>query len=419
MNSLSKIDLQRYEQLVAVVGKMAGLYSESETAFVHSRFVERLFIYLTGARDLSRHDNSFDAVINDRIGVGIKTFITNGKASDSVEKVAEFTRNASQGDFNELSREELAHKVARMRNARILSVNGGFALDANSAFYHCLVRVPGGAHVHEEPYESIDLNNIRPTDPRGQSLSSFSDLRTGHVHFTDGVRKYMFNSAKNVLYQRFELTKFFNSEIMPIVIEHDILKRLESELSPIERIVTEGSRELSHPKSIGETSSVVLPLYSTRSTEKTVPSKSGINQWNAGGRARTFGEAYIPVPREIHKRFPDFFPPRDSKFRLKLPNGKVVSAKVCQDGSKALMADPNSELCEWLYSVIDGSFDEAQRRLGSSRPYSYSDLSLIGRDSVRISKVSGESDLFELESTPLGAYESFIGEELPESGEDE
>lgn len=411
MDAYSSLDFARYERLVGIVGAMSALYSESDTAFIHSRFVERLFVHLTGARDLSRMDNSYDAIQNQNQGVGIKTFVVGARASDSVEKVAEFTRNASQGDFDNLSREELAQLVASMRNARIASVNADFDLDSSNPFYHCLVRLPGGAKIHEEPYSSIDLDRIQPTDARGNVIARFSGTTSGHVHFTDGNRKYMFNSAKNVLYQRFELTKFYNSKFMPISIESDILRRLERELGAEVESVLEPAKNAPEQEVSSGVESVVLPLYSTKYADRRVGPRSGINQWNAGGRARTFGEAYIPVPMDVHKLKPGFFPPRDTKFRLRLPNGKTISAKICQGNDKALMADPNTELLQWLYSVIDGDYRIAESRLGAERPYTYSDLSMVGKDSVRLSKVRGQTDLYELETMPLGSYEDFLAGE--------
>ena len=96
---------------------------------------------------------------------------------------------------------------------------------------------------------------------------------------------------------------------------------------------------------------VILPLYSTRQKGE-VPEKSGLNQWNAGGRRRNANEVYIPVPPIIHKLYPDFFPNSDEPFELQLPDGKKLSAKICQANGKALMSNPNSDLGEWLLRKI-------------------------------------------------------------------
>jgi hypothetical protein len=139
-----------------------------------------------------------------------------------------------------------------------------------------------------------------------------------------------------------------------------------------------------------------------------------MNQWNAGGRERKFGESYIPVPRNIHQKYPDFFPNKDVKFKLKLPNGKIILAKLCQEGSKALMSDPNTDLCEWLYNIIDKNRTVSNRRFLESNPYTYEDLKSVGKDSIRVTKVIGKDYDYEIESTSLGSYENFITEDKSE-----
>ena len=93
---------------------------------------------------------------------------------------------------------------------------------------------------------------------------------------------------------------------------------------------------------------VILPLYSVRNNIKYVAEKSGLNQWNASGRVRNEDEIYIPIPSYIQKNFCNFFPNRDCPFPLLLPNGKIIDAKVCQDGGKALMSNPNRVLGNYI-----------------------------------------------------------------------
>jgi hypothetical protein len=153
--------------------------------------------------------------------------------------------------------------------------------------------------------------------------------------------------------------------------------------------------------------SVVLPLYSTRT--KQVEAKSGINQWNAGGREREFGEAYIPHPSEVRRQYPNFFPPKDEPFTLRLPDGSQMSAKVCQADGKAIMSNPNSQLCDWLFKMIDESPAVSKARMANGRAYTLADLQRVGRDSVKISLVDAAKRIYELEPMPLGSFEKFIG----------
>jgi hypothetical protein len=73
------------------------------------------------------------------------------------------------------------------------------------------------------------------------------------------------------------------------------------------------------------------------------------------------------------------------------------------------MSNPNTELCRWLFATIDGSFAEAERRMATvNRPYSYSDLLAIGKDSVIVKKTSGSAWDYEMEFAPIGSYEESI-----------
>lgn len=126
--------------------------------------------------------------------------------------------------------------------------------------------------------------------------------------------------------------------------------------------------------------------------------KNGLNQWNAGGRKRDFGEVYIPIPIEIHKQFPNFFPPRDEHFNLKIPTGEVFSAKVCQDNSKALMTNPNKALSDWLLRKV---FQVAEGEL-----LTIEKMEKLGFDSVLITKDDNQN--FKIDKAKSNSYEYFI-----------
>jgi hypothetical protein len=415
MTKRSNFELSKYTELLQAVASMSRLYSENEKAYLDSRFIEKLFIYSSKARDLSRKDNSFDAIINNTSGVGVKTFGVESMSPKS-EKIAEFTRLARQGVFKNLKAEELAITASQYRNDRIKTDAEEYNIDLASSFYHCLIRTRSGAIIHEEPYSYININNIRPI--KGKEF----DSKEGATHFTDGQNNYSFNISKNVLFKSFDLNKGFNSEVIPLVIHEDIFDRIlkwyKNELgvkissSELEKSFSTKTRE-----EIAGVDYVILPLYSSKikSLEnKQVYPRSGINQWNAGGRKRKFGESYIPVPARIHHDYPDFFPQRDKSFKLTLPNNEVVDAKICQDNGKALMTNPNDILCNWLFRTIDPEFSEKkfEKRFDEKKPYTYFDLIRVGKDSVKISKES--FDNYKIEFTALNSYEKFIGLDLEE-----
>ena len=421
-----KRDEERYETLLRLVGSLSKLFSDNDSPYIDSRFVERLFVRTTGARDLGRKDISFDAVKED-VGVGVKTFLA-GTGNTKREKIAEFTTFARDGRFANLDKASLVGEVVAARNDRVSSDANEIGVDLSKSFYHCLIRMPGGVVVHEESYGVIDIDGILPTDSQGYVLRSWSEMGYG-VYFTDGISHYSFSVAKNVLMKRFEFDRRTN--FISIDIKDDPLYDLEKLFVIPDRIKPAIARESGKsgfaiglasdadllfgkdPEELTPGSDyVILPLYSTRGSDHLVPERSGINQWNAAGRKRKLGEAYVPIPSVIHQSFPGFFPSRDVSFHLQLPNQQTaVPAKVCQDNSKALMTTPNRHLGTWLIGVLKPALKEwmFEEDPGNMQPLDYEDLERIGKDSVRISRsLEGDEFVYAIEFAPIGAYEDFV-----------
>ncbi len=413
--TFSNIDIDAYAKLLQFASRLSRLFSDTATPLIDYRFVEKAFVSVTGSRDLSRQDISFDAVMKSSAGVGVKTFGFNPNAGHKIEKVAEFTTDAKNGEFAGLPPEAIAAVVSSLRNARLQSDAAEVGVNLGDSFYHCVLRVPGGALLHEEEMTLVDLEKIKPLGKNGKTLGRFALEDNDHIRFSDGVKEYTFNRSKNTLMQRFRSETGFTSAMIDLTIQENIWALLMS--GEIEDFI-EVADSTSATGPVEEPEYVVLPLYSTQSSIlKNVPAKSGINQWNAGGRKRSFGEAYIPIPRIVHKLKPGFFPERDQKFKLSLPSGEIVSAKVCQQGSKALMSDPNHALCNWLFATLDGSYSYAESRLAKKMPYTYNDLTKIGKDSVVVRRVRGEGYRFELEFAPIGSYEEFVRKAEDEDAE--
>ncbi|WP_324732328.1 phospholipase D-like domain-containing protein [Helicobacter felis] len=141
---------------------------------------------------------------------------------------------------------------------------------------------------------------------------------------------------------------------------------------------------------------MILPLYSPKT--HAVPERTGLNQWNAGGRARKYGEVYIPVPAQIHQLVRNFFPPRDTPFELRTPLGQILQAKLCQDNSKALMSNPNNALANWLLKTV--------LRLQEAELATYEKMAVLGFDCVVIEKI--QEGVYSIDIRPLGSYEKFI-----------
>jgi len=403
-------DEKQYDTLLRSIASLSGLFSQSETPYIDSRFVEKLFVVTTGARDLGRADKSFDAFLDTGAGIGVKTFVA-GAQRHSDEKIAEFTDLGNRGHFKNVAKRELVRRVALARNIRVESNAKEYGVDLSQSVYHCLIRIPGGAVVHEEPYELIDIKNIRPLLKNGKPAPAWGAMGDG-VYFTDGRSKYKFNIAKNVLYKRFHFDPKVNH--IELAIHPDPLSLLDELVGRKPRrsqmgiVISLGMDDA--PLGVKGVDYVVLPLYSPKT--KKVHEKSGINQWNARGRKRKFGEVYVSIPSEVRRTYPGFFPPRDRHFDLLLSDSSMIHrAKVCQQDGKALMTERNIELGRWLLSVIDPAtksedFDLPPTRI---RPYTYEDLVAIGSDSVIIARQKvGGTTKYVASFGSLGSFEDFM-----------
>lgn len=375
MVSFARIDKKNngeYLKLLEAVGKLSGLFSESTTPFINYRVAENIFCRSFLAENLSRSDTAYDAKFQGTIGVGLKTFVC--ETNNSNEKVAEF--NALSHTLSQLNGLKLAKKLAEYRNERIELANRLYNI--SNSVYHIVARRNGELVLFETDYEKIDLTNIKIIKTTKASIL-----------FEDGINQYSFNFSKSTLFRKFYIPQ--NGFRLPIEIIDDPYSLLldlfqNTRLDVAEDKLTKGQ------------DFVVLPLYGIKNKEKFVFESSGLNQWNAGGRARDKGEVYIPIPKKIHELFPSFFPPKDHVFELEVPTGEIFSAKVCQQNSKALMTNPNKALSDWLLRKL--------LQLKEGELATIEKLLELGFDSVIIYRDSGNK--FKIDKAELNGYENFI-----------
>ncbi|MGL5123701.1 MAG: hypothetical protein ACRC6K_06055 [Fusobacteriaceae bacterium] len=360
----------RYEKILKNICSLSKLFSDNETPYLYYRAHENLFCRAFVADNLSRDDSSADAK-KDGVGIGLKTFINNN--GNSQQKIAEF--NAKRDHYSNLEGKDLAKKISYLRNERISFTIRNYAL--KDLIYHCVTREKGKLKIFEEKMEKIDIDNIKIEKSTNKG-----------VMFSDGRHYYNFNVSKSTLLKKFNTENYVE---IPIEI-------LEDPFGAIESIVEKNKNIKRNDDKIYwlDKKRIVLPLYSQK--DKEVPEKSGLNQWNASGRKRDYNEIYIPIPAIVHKISPNFFPKRDKAFDLKLPNGHILSVKVCQNGSKALMSNPNKELGKWILRDVF--------MLNEGQILTRKQLDVIGMDAVEIVKIkTGE---YSIDFRQTGMYEEFI-----------
>lgn len=351
--SYSSKQIDQYVKELTIVGSLSNLYSESDSPLIYYRSTEHIYVRCFGATDVSRKDCTADAIVN-KTGVGIKTFLD----TTANQKIAEFNKQLPL--YKNLSGLELIKAISFFRNERIDITMRTYGL--SSMIYHCIIRGKGHLKLYEEPMHKIQIDKIKIIKDNGKNIK-----------FTDGIEIYEFVKSKSTLYKTFNLESSFKT--FKVQILTDPMDQLNKFFASYEKQYGRFDKYIDSPK----TSILIIPLYvSGKNGSPVVNLKSGLNQWNAGGRKRDYDEVYIPYPAKLRKAKPGFFPPRNVKWKLKLPNGKTISMKVCQDNSKALMSDPNKALGKWILR------DVLNLKKGQLLTYDY--LLKVGIDSVKFVK---------------------------------
>lgn len=302
----------------------------------------------------------------------MKTFVCNGNSS--TEKVAEF--NSLSRTLKDFKGKELALKLGEFRNDRINLANRVY--DIQDSLYHIVARKEKELLLYETDYNIIDVANIHSVKDNKASLQ-----------FEDGHNLYSFNYSKSTLFRKFIIPQ--NAFRLPIDIIEDPYSLL------LELFEENKNLKTATDKLVKGENYVILPLYGIKNKEKFVFDKSGLNQWNANGRPRNFGEIYIPIPKQIHKDYPNFFPKRDKDFNLQIPTGEIFNAKVCQQDSKALMTNPNKALSDWLLRRV--------LQLAEGELATIEKLDKLGFDSVIIMR--DENGDFKIDIMKTNTYTEF------------
>lgn len=376
MKSFAEIDIENngdYLKLLSAVSKLSGLFSDNSIPLINYRVAENIFCRSFDAGNLSRSDTAFDADYNS-LGIGLKTFTC--PSTNSNEKIAEF--NSLSSELKELKGKSLAVQLSEYRNERIDLAKRTYKI--TDSIYHIVARKENELILFETDYDFIDIDNIHNQKKTKAGWS-----------FEDGKNSYSFNYSKSTLYRKFIIPE--KAYRLPIsIIEDPYSLLLEVFKDKVLPLISDGLKR--------GVNFVILPLYSTRYKDKRISEKSGLNQWNAGGRERNISEIYIPIPIEIHKQFPDFFPDRDEPFKLKVPSGEVYDAKVCQDNSKALMTNPNKDLSNWLLRNV--------LKLKDGELATMDKLDKLGLDSVIL--IKDNEGLFKIDIMKTDSYINFMGD---------
>lgn len=423
---------QEYIKFLQVYGALSNLFRQKQgdmIPYLDSKFQETVFAKVFDSQNADIGNTPHDVVSvfgNDRIGIGLKTWMN---SKPSFQKVMQLKRY--QSEINEVFKsnnvEALAYKISEIKNERMKSDYERLGLSEDKNIYHYVTRDQGRFVINECAYPLIDLDNLG-----GFSLTPTS------FSWTDKHKDYKFTFADSQVHQKFDSSKkdtFLLHQFDINIIEDPFSFLLKAYFKFIDKakIATNDIVE------------AYLPLYSYETKE--VEEKSGLNAWNGApkvkgsDRPRPLNEVYIPIPKDFHYKFPDFFCDNvlkviedriiyrndkekrpEVRFHIQLPNGKKIPGLITGDNLKNFQSGSNTErdengkrfgqsaLGQWLLVDVLGLKD---RKL-VTREW----LQKKGTDSVRLWRKKGDYSTINIDFAPIGSFEAFMKDEpIPQEEE--
>ena len=423
----SKEEREEYIKFLQVYGALSNLFRQKHgdpIPYLDSKFQETIYAKVFNSQNVDIGNTPHDILSifgNDRIGIGLKTWMN---SKPSFQKVMQLKKYKSEIDpYFKKSDEELALKLSKIKNERMMIDYNRLGLSKDKNIYHYVTRDAGKFVIQETLYPLVDTNNLR----------SFKRTNTAFT-WSDGHKTYKYTYGDSQIWQYFDSNKK----------DTNILNQFDVNIidNPFDFLLKSYFNFTDEFKKIGEVSDTVevyLPLYSYR--DKEVQFKGGLNAWNATSKnknsnsLRPLNEVYIPIPSEFHKKNPDFFCPDifeimqrqknyigDKKnkpqvrFHLQLPNGNRIPAFLTQGGMKGLQSgslteiDPKtgklygqSALGQWLLVDVLG--------LKERQPVTMEWLKRKGTDSVRLWRTKDNYSTIHIDFAPIGSFEAFMKKE--------
>ncbi len=427
----SKEQKEEYIKFLQVYGALTNLFRQKKgdlIPYLDSKYQETIFAKSFDAKNVDIGNTPHDILSvfgNKRVGIGLKTWMG---SKPSFQKVMQLKRYQNEINNYKNNLDDLAYKISDIRNERVLSDYERLGLKENNNIYHYVTRDKGSFTINECAYPLIDL----------KGLCDFNKTKTAFT-WSDGNKDYKYTFGDSQIWQKFDSNKYKS-----ILLTSFDVKIIDDPFS----FLLEAYLKLINKPQVVEENIVeaYLPLYSFKSKE--VGEKSGLNAWNASPKSkfssipRPLNEVYIPIPKEFHKKNPEFFTKDiisiikkrnqlkgtngskpEVRFHLLLPNGKKIPALLTGDNMKNFQSGSNTE------------YDENGKRFGQNALGQWLLVDVLGlkerkkvtlewlhrkeTDSVRLWRKKEDYSTFNIDFAPIGAFESFMNDELiPENVDD-
>lgn len=419
----SKEQRNEYIKFLQVYGALTNLFRQKQgdlIPYLDSKFQETVFAKTFNGINVDIGNTPHDVLSifgEKRVGIGLKTWMS---SKPSFQKVMQLKRY--QQEINEIQDdiEAVAFKISEIKNEKMLSDYERLGLVESNNIYHYITRDKGRFTVNECAYPLIDTNNLKDFS---QSAKSF--------FWSDGNKDYKYTFGDSQIWQKFDSAKY--GSLILNQFDVDIIQ------DPFEFLMRSYLQLIDSKKTIEpEIVEAYLPLYSYKTKE--VEDKSGLNAWRGAPKSkgsnipRPLNEVYIPIPRDFHKKNPDFFVKNifefekvrnnydgpkmqkpEIRFHLELPNGKRIPSLVTQENMKSLQSGSNIEkdengkrygqnaLGQWLLIDVLG----LKERKKVTRDW----LQLKGTDSVRLWRKKDDYSIINIDFATSGSFEAFMHDE--------
>lgn len=427
----SKEQREEYVKFLQVYGALSNLFRQKQgdlIPYLDSKFQETVFAKIFKSQNVDIGNTPHDVLClfgDSRIGIGLKTWMG---SKPSFQKVMQLKRYQNEINLHRNDLHSLAYKISEIKNDRMKGDYKRLGLSEDNNIYHYVTRDKGLFTINECAYPLIDVNNLKDLSTTPSALS-----------WSDGNKDYRYTYGDSQIHQKFDSEKYKS-----IVLDKFDVTIIEDPFKFLLKAYFDIIETVKQPTDI-DFVEVYLPLYSYQSKEVEV--KSGLNAWNGAPKnkgsntLRPLNEVYIPIPREFHKKHPDFFiqnifafegfresysGEKDNKpevrFHLQLPNGKKIPSLVTQSNMKGLQSGSNTEyddsgkrygqsaLGQWLLVDVLG--------LKKRQPVTREWLQMKGTDSVRLWRKKEDYSVINIDFAPTGSFEAFMNDEpIPQEGE--
>lgn len=479
-------DKEEYIKFLQVYGALSNLFRQKAgdmIPYLDSKFQETIYArsFHSKVVDLGNTPHDVLSVFGmKRIGIGLKTWMN---SKPSYQKVMQLKKYKNEIEPLKSDLSALALKISEIKNDRLRQDYVRLGLSETGNIYHYVTRDEGRFVLHETDYPLVDL----------QSLKNFK-LTDTSFEFSDNHKEYKYTFGDSQIWMKFDprmddtikLTEF-DVDIMedPFDFLMNAYFQMRTQVETIEEEMTIAylplysyrtkeveamsglnawnakpkAAKITRERAIKNISERIMqlsgpyPQITAKTIEDVLNSPSNeyyrkreellemINLFNDESLTgmvekfflRPLNEVYLPVPKEFHKKFPNFFTEDilrlldarkvmrgeddrpEIKFELILPNGKEMPAlltgdglKNLQSGSKHITKDDGTkfgqkDLGQWLLVDVLGLKD----RTLVTRDW----LEKKGTDSVKIWYKNSNPLRIYIDFAPVGAFEAFMNSE--------